>query len=353
MGNDISKLVSAYSIREIAKMNIFLSLLISVFAVFFLTVFHEPTILIFGMTLKSGCYIGLTSFTLLYILRYCSKKFQANTSKFRIVRYCTSFLCALIIQFIIWPFFAFISDIQWEYDETRLIFIFTSEALIMTTLILMLQDFALVRHGKSQTELENSRLQLRNAEAENLLLKQQIHPHFLFNSLNTLKALIKKDPNAAESYLIQLADFLRAAVSENNTQATTLEEELKLCKNYMEMQKIRFGTALSWDLIIDNENMLKGFVPSFSLQPLLENAIKHNIFTKESPLKIMVRQHDSYISISNAFNHRNAGELSIKSGLVNLAERYLLWSGEEIIIKNDGVIFSVSLKIMMHENNNN
>ena len=230
---------------------------------------------------------------------------------------------------------------------------FIAISTVLTTIILFLHDFVIFRQNKIQTELENSRLQLRNSQAENLLLKQQIHPHFLFNSLNTLKALYKKDPQLGEIYLLQLADFLRSAVSLNNRLATTLDEELEICKNYMEMQKMRFGDALEWNLNIENQEMLKGFVPSFSLQPLLENAIKHNIFTKEAPLKLVIEQRQDYISVSNAINPRNAGETSTKSGLSNLAERYQLWSGNEIIIKNDGKSFSVSFKIMPDENSNN
>lgn len=353
MKNNIAKSLTPASIREIKKTNIFFSILMAVLAMFFLAIFQNPLKRILGMALKSGFYIFTISFTFLYILRYCATKFPDNIFKFRLIRYIASFSFAFILQLIIFPFFAYISDIPFSEYHPQLLLVFLSEAIIMGVLLLMLHDFAILRHIKVQTELENSRLQLRTVQAENLLLKQQIHPHFLFNSLNTLKALIKKDPALSESYLIHLADFLRAAVSENNNQATTLKDELKLCQNYMEMQKIRFGTALSWDLIIDDTSMLQGFVPSFSLQPLLENAIKHNIFTKESPLLITVRQQNECISVSNAINIRNAGELSINSGLVNLAERYLLWSGEEITIKNDGVTFSVSFKIMMHESSNN
>lgn len=170
--------------------------------------------------------------------------------------------------------------------------------------------------------------------------------------MNTLKALYIKDSVLGERYLIQLSDFLRSAVTHNNRQSTTLEEELRFCKNYIEMQKIRFGNALIWDLDFTNPEMLKGIVPSFSLQPLLENAIKHNVFTQESPLKITVVQTGNVITVSNLINRRNAGEASVNSGLGNLAERYLLWCGEEIIIKNDDVQFSVSIKIMKDEDRN-
>lgn len=353
MKNNIARSLTPASIREIKRTNIFFSILMAVLAMFFLAIFQNPLKQILGMALKSGFYIFTISFTFLYILRYCATKYPDNILKFRLIRYLASFSFAFLLQLVIFPFFAYISDIPFTEYHAQLLLVFLSEAIIMGVLLLMMHDFAIVRHIKIQTELENSLLQLRTAQAENLLLKQQIHPHFLFNSLNTLKALIKRDPELSENYLLHLADFLRVAVSQNNSQATTLAEELKLCENYMVMQKIRFGTALGWSLEIEDQDMLQGFVPSFSIQPLLENGIKHNIFTKESPLQLIVTQQGDYITVSNAINLRKAGELSIKSGLVNLAERYLLWSGEEIIIKDDGATFSVRFKIMRHENSNN
>ncbi|MDR7212418.1 histidine kinase [Flavobacterium piscis] len=253
---------------------------------------------------------------------------------------------------LLWPFFACLAKVDWSPYNFELIMIFLMEAVFVSILVLLLQDFAILRLAKTQTELENSRLQLRTAEAENLLLKQQIHPHFLFNSLNTLKALYKKDLVLGEHYLIQLAGFLRAAVSLNDSMVTTLEEELNFCQNYLEMQKMRFNEALEWDIKINNPDMLKSTLPTFSLQPLAENAIKHNHFTKQQPLHIKIEQNEEYISVSNTINLREPGETSLKSGLANLAERYLICSGNEIIINNDGVTFSVSFKINTDENHN-
>lgn len=295
----------------------------------------------------------ITSNLLVSILKYSAKKFPDNIFKFQLCRLGLSYASGIGIYLTLWPIFSYLAKIPSHLENYKLLAAFIAISTVLTTIILFLHDFVIFRQNKIQTELENSRLQLRSSQAENLLLKQQIHPHFLFNSLNTLKALYKKDPKLGEIYLLQLADFLRSAVSLNNSPATTLQEELEICKNYMEMQKMRFGEALEWELNIENSEKLKGFVPSFSLQPLLENAIKHNIFIKENPLKLVIEQRDDFIIVSNAINPRNAGETSTKSGLSNLAERYQLWSGEEIIIKNDGKSFSVSFKIMPHENSNN
>ena len=350
--NNIAKSFSPLILREIYKMNIFLTVLISLIALFFLVVFKNSASLILFMTLKNTFYIFTVTFSLSAILEFCAIKFPNDIVQFRIWRYGASFCTSIILQMILWPFFAYMAHVDWNPYDIELIMTFLMEAIFVTILVLLLQDFAILRLAKTQTELENSRLQLRTAEAENLLLKQQIHPHFLFNSLNTLKALYKKDLALGEHYLIQLAGFLRAAVSLNDSMVTTLEEELDFCKNYLEMQKMRFTEALEWDIKIDNSEILQCTVPTFSLQPLAENAIKHNRFTKQQPLCIKIEQKGEYISVSNTMNLKESGETSLKSGLANLAERCLIWSGNEIIIHNDGVTFSVSFKINTDENHN-
>ncbi|MCV9929802.1 histidine kinase [Flavobacterium sp. LS1R49] len=352
MINNIKKTVNSYNLKEIRKLNMLLVGLAFPFTFLLLFLFEEILSALFVLAIKTACYMLITSNLLVEILKYSAKKFPDDLFKFRLCRYSLSYTSGIVIYLTLWPIFSYLAKIPSHLDNYKLLAAFIAIAIVLTTIILFLHDFVIFRENKIQTELENSRLQLRTSQAENLLLKQQIHPHFLFNSLNTLKALYKKDPILGETYLIQLADFLRAAVSHNNDCATTLEEEIHICKNYMEMQKIRFGDALEWDIEIEDIKMLKGFVPSFSLQPLLENAIKHNIFTKQIPLKLIIKQEGENITVYNAINRRDAGETSTKSGLSNLAERYHLWSGQEIIIKNDGKTFSVSFKIMMHENNN-
>lgn len=352
MIKNIRRKITPYNIKEIRRLNMFMVSLAFPFTFLLLFLFEEILSALFVLAIKTAIYMLLTSNLLVWILKYSSKKFPNDLFKFQVLRYGLSYSAGITIYLTLWPIFSYLAKIPSHLDNYKLLAAFIAISTVLTTIILFLHDFVIFRENKIQTELENSRLQLRSTQAENLLLKQQIHPHFLFNSLNTLKALYKKDPSLGETYLLQLADFLRSAVSLNNSMATTLEYELEICKNYLGMQKMRFGEALEWNLNIQNQEMLKGFVPSFSMQPLLENAIKHNKFTKETPLKLLIEQRDNYISISNAINIRKAGETSTKSGLSNLAERYQLWSGEEIIIKNDEKFFSVSFKIMPHENNN-
>ncbi len=219
-------------------------------------------------------------------------------------------------------------------------------------IVLLLQNFIIVQDFNSQVQLENSRLVAAKSQAANELLLQQIHPHFLFNALNILKSLIKKSPEKAEDYLIRLSDFLRVSISTNKSGIAPLHDELKLCADYLEMQKVRFGEALSFNLDIQEEESLGLVLPIFSLQPLLENVIKHNELTDAAPLNITIRQDGKWISVTNNIQLKSNQEHSTGSGLANLAERYNLLSGDEVDIRDDGLTFSVSLKILKHEDCN-
>ena len=225
-------------------------------------------------------------------------------------------------------------------------------SVLVNALLLVLQNFIILHDAKTKADLENSRLKAANADAANQLLRKQIHPHFLFNALNILKSLYKVNPKTGEEYLIRLSDFLRASVSNNNIRVIPLKDEVKLCVDYLEMQKIRFGKALSYSISISEEKLNNGFVPSFSVQPLLENAIKHNELTEESPLYIDVFQDGERIKVSNNLKIKTISESSTGSGLSNLSERYRILSDDDLIIEKTEEKFSVSLKILSHENSN-
>ena len=216
----------------------------------------------------------------------------------------------------------------------------------VNTLMIFGQNFILLQHEKSKADLENSQLKMANMEAANLLLKQQVQPHFLFNALSILKTLYKKDIHAGEAYLVHLANFLRVSVSYSHTNITKLSEEISFCRTYLEMQRLRFGDALHCTIDIPDDALLNGFVPSFSIQPLLENAIKHNEVTDESPLSIKVYLDGDYVVVKNNLQVKENSDTSSGKGLTNLMERYRVLSGDEVIIRSDDKTFSVSIKIL-------
>lgn len=224
--------------------------------------------------------------------------------------------------------------------------------LSINTIVLIIQDLISLREKKAKMEIENANLKLINAEAINQQLKQQIQPHFLFNSLNTLKTLINKSPEAAEDYLIKLSDFLRTSISAGNDHIVKVGDEVKLCVDYLEMQKIRYGSAFQFIVDIPEVIYPTGFIPAFSLQLLAENAIKHNAFTYESPLQIKIIYNEGRITVINNLQPKLTSETSTGFGLTNLSERYKILSGNEVIINSTDEIFSVSIKILDDENSN-
>lgn len=220
-------------------------------------------------------------------------------------------------------------------------------SLMQYTFIYLIQNFTLSQYEKNMIEVQLLKLKTSNAETTNQLLKQQIQPHFLFNALNTLKSLIRKDATVAEDYLISLSDFLRASFTNHKNGLANIATELEICSNYMEMQKMRFGNTINY---IVTERVLQSnsndYLPVFSLQPLIDNAIKHNIATAMEPLNISIDRNEEYVWVTNNLQVKKSIENSTGNGISNLKERYRIISGDEVEIINDGNSFTVRIKVL-------
>lgn len=220
-------------------------------------------------------------------------------------------------------------------------------SLTINLIILVLCELVFVYYRKQKIENENALLKQSNLEARNNQLKMQLHPHFLFNSLNTLRVLLKKDADKAEDYLLKLSAILRFSATAAMSDTVKVEEELQLCMNYLQMQKVRFGEMLHFSIPVQLQSA-KGNLPVYALQLLAENAIKHNTFTYEAPLHIsfIYDTVNDCITVTNKIQRKNIRELTTGIGLKNLDERYRLLSNQGIHIKNDGQEFSVTINIL-------
>ena len=270
---------------------------------------------------------------------------------FILIRLIFTFLGSAIYHQLLTQKMSYINLFQAHSIEAIRFIMISLFSLSSNSIILIMQDLLLLREKKAMIESENAQLKIKNIEATYNQLKQQIHPHFLFNSLNTLKTLIRKQPQDAEIYLKKLSDFLRASITLNNENIVKLSDELKFCLDYLELQKGRFGEALKYSIDIPDE-VKSGFVPVFSVQHLLENAIKHNALTIDNPLLIEVRYESNRIIVSNNIQAKTLTEESTGRGLANLAERYKILSDDKIIFQSDDRHFSVSLKILNREDSN-
>ena len=182
-------------------------------------------------------------------------------------------------------------------------------------------------------------------------LKNQLDPHFLFNSLNVLTSLIGENPNQAERFTTKLSKVYRYVLEQRNKDLVPIEEELKFAKTYMELLGMRFEDAVKFnipDIISTNELKI---VP-LSLQLLLENAVKHNVVSTSKPLTINIYEEDNYLIIENNINPKEALGKSTKIGLQNIADRYGLITQRGVKIKNNNKKFKVSLPLLIKMNNN-
>ena len=194
-----------------------------------------------------------------------------------------------------------------------------------------------------QTLLENQRLAAENIRNRHEALKNQLNPHFLFNSLNTLDGLIGFDNEKAHEYLQNLSLTFRYTIQ--NKEITTLKEELNFTETYACLMKIRYGENLNIQYALD-EKYDCFFITPLSLQVLIENAIKHNVINDRHPLTIHIEttENDS-IRVSNDIQPKINAEAGEGIGLANLVERYhLLFNKDVVITKND--VFSVEIPLI-------
>lgn len=219
-------------------------------------------------------------------------------------------------------------------------------ASILNFIVLLWLYFIMNDYFKNQLELERSKLDKLKERAINQMLRQQVQPHFLFNALSSLKSLIKRDSQKAESYLLQLSEYLRSSFMTSDDGLATVKQEIKLCEDYLSMQKIRFNDAISYSINVDEE-LYKDLLPIFSLQPLIDNAIKHNHYTLESPLHIDVLDQNGWIIVRNNVRPRKISqEENNNHGLNNLKERFSYYLKDSVIIKDAGCTFEVQVKII-------
>jgi signal transduction histidine kinase len=155
--------------------------------------------------------------------------------------------------------------------------------LLMTYLFLIGLAYALAYRRESEARaLNTSQLETRLVEAQLQSLQRQLHPHFLFNTLNTVSGLIRTDPDAADTMIDRLGDLLRMTLHKSGIQEVSLKEELDVLGKYVEIERTRFGNRLTVDMRVHPET-LDAQVPSLVLQPLVENAIRHGIAPNARP----------------------------------------------------------------------
>lgn len=200
-------------------------------------------------------------------------------------------------------------------------------------------------YAKQTIEMENARLKNENLTWQYNTLVNQVNPHFLFNSLNSLSMLVREMKNEdAVTYISRMSDTYRYIIDEGRAETTTVESELRFLDAYRYMLEIRYAGKLHIEVAVQ-EQLYDCEMPPLSIQPLIENAVKHNTITSSSPLKIRISSEEDYIVVCNTIHPKLAPEESTGIGLSNLSSRYELVVGRKIEVINDGKEFIVKLPI--------
>jgi LytS/YehU family sensor histidine kinase len=195
-----------------------------------------------------------------------------------------------------------------------------------------------------QSLLKTEKLEKEFLSSKFEALKNQINPHFLFNSLNTLSALIHEDVDKSEKFIDEFAKIYRYVLENQENIAVSLNNELAFVKSYLYLQQIRFGKSLDSEIKID-VSKLDYMIPTLSLQLLIENAIKHNKITKSDPLKIKIYNEEDYLVVENNLQLRDQKNDSTGIGLNNLKERYKLMTEHkpEFIVTEKSYVAKIPL----------
>jgi two-component system, LytTR family, sensor kinase len=202
----------------------------------------------------------------------------------------------------------------------------------------------------SEKNVKEARLESLVKETELKMLRSQINPHFLFNSLNSISSLTITDPEKARDMVVKLSEFMRYALSRKDEQPVSLQNELENLRLYLDIEKVRFGDKLTTEEIIDS-NCFDLKIPVMLLQPLYENAVKHGVYESTESVRIVTQARiiNGYLEITISNNYDPAPSLKrgTGTGLLNVTRRLELFYGNKASMRTskENGIYTVNLYI--------
>ena len=221
---------------------------------------------------------------------------------------------------------------------------------IMISAIGHARGFMAAWKNSTKKEVVEQKLIAKSANAQFESLKNQLDPHFLFNSLNVLDSLIEENPVQAQRFTNSMSKIYRYVLEQKDKELVSVEEEIDFAKTYCELLKTRFEDAVTFDFNISEEDK-KGFVVPLSLQLLLENSIKHNFATSSKPLNIKMFTEKGNLIIENNLQTRELPNKSTGVGLANIVSRYNLLTERNVFVEKSETFFRVKLPILTEKLN--
>jgi len=219
------------------------------------------------------------------------------------------------------------------------------KGVIKVTSIALLCSTPLFLYGKWQDAMKRGyELREQNLVFQNETLKNQVNPHFLFNCLNTLSALVTAQPEVAEEFIHRMSSIYRYILENSSKDRVPLSVELSFIKDYFYLHKIRDDDKIQLEIKVDETDNSE--ILPVSLQILIENAIKHNKATRESPLRILICIENNHVIVKNNLQKMALQLKSTEIGLRNLAQRVNLITGKALIIEETTAEFIVKIPLL-------
>ncbi len=297
-------------------------------------------------------FVALYTFSLTFanslLYSYLDKIFSTDrfSKKRLIVGFMSSFLVSLLVIFLLRIFEELVvnrNSLDYFMSNEKAANYVTA---IIITFIVTLSLYAFHFYKAfNENKVKEQKIIAGTANAKFESLKNQIDPHFLFNSLNVLSSLIEENPDNAQKFTTSLSKIYRYVLEQKDKDLVTVQEELNFAKTYMNLLKMRFENSISYELPENYDNPEARVVP-LSLQLLLENTIKHNIVSEQKPLHIKIFVKDNYLVIQNDLQKKEILQERQGVGLQNIISRYAILTQRKVIVNQSEKEFAVHLPIL-------
>ncbi|MGG5209341.1 2TM domain-containing protein [Chryseobacterium sp. MIQD13] len=328
-------------------------------ALFFFVFFNEKTLKNFLMTLLlSMMYSFVLGVGNGLINDFLNKKFPwSETTRTRAI---LSIISIVIGNFILVYFCNYMNYVVIQKVTTADVFFsgkygvtnwFMINIALLISAFLHAKSFMEELKKTSRKEVVEQKLIAKSANAQFESLKNQLDPHFLFNSLNVLSSLIDENPNQAQKFTASMSKIYRYVLEQKDKELVTVEDEIEFAKTYCELLKTRFEDSVDFVFDVKKEDYKRYVVP-LSLQLLLENCIKHNFATSSKPLVIKIFSDNDTLCIENNLQAREQMKESAGIGLANIVQRYALLTKKNVFIEKSEDYFKVKVPILSDKPSN-
>lgn len=290
-----------------------------------------------------------------YLSKWVSDRYPSGRDfgKRMIVFYTGSIILTILVVFVVNAFFSglFVADGPKSFSQRFVDFIYQQHVIYyfqitVTSLFISMVFFGFYFYKRFKDyQIKESQQEKQQISAQFASLKNQLDPHFLFNSLNVLNSLIEEDPKKASIFTTNLSRIYRYVLEHKDKSLVPLQEELTFSKAYLSLLSLRFEDGIDIHMELDEVAPQEQLLP-LSLQLLIENVVKHNVISFKNPLLLRIYRKEDYLIVENKVQKKKVLHQQSGIGLKNITERYALLSDRPVNIWQNDKTFCVELPII-------